>query len=84
VHLVGLIRIYDDARSPERQIMGHIYSTTILLLQGQKYLTLARSYLKYERTVPLRTHHQGLSNHFEGYTVAEVMNISIRECFKLV
>ena len=81
MHLVGLIRIYHDARSPKRQIMGHIYSTTILPLQGQKYLRLAPSHLKYERTEQLRTHHQRLSNRFQGYTVAEVMNVSIRECF---
>ena len=64
--------------------MGHIFSTTILLLQGQKYLRLPPSHLKYERTEPLRTHHQRLSNRFEGSTVAEVMNVPIRGCFKLV
>ena len=63
--------------------MGHIYSTSISL-QGQKYLRLPLSHLKYERTEPLRTHHQRLSNRFEGSTVAEVINVSIRVCFKLV
>jgi hypothetical protein len=57
--------------------MGHIYSTTTLLLQGQNYFRLSPSQLKYERTEPLRTHHQMLSNRFKGSTVAEVMNVPI-------
>jgi hypothetical protein len=64
--------------------MGRIYYTTILLLQGQKDLRLTNSHLKYERTEPLSPQHQRLSNRFEVSTVAEVMNVSLRECLRLL